>query len=209
MSNVNGKYIKDENGNIFSPITSAGSVIGKRSIGGANINLQSCFDGDYQYSAANVVELNIPDLVINKGQFYHFDVCGSFVGNTGDLASLLLTPLSGVPDISRVNISGSVNNDWSIVTNDNFGRGLMIARAFVGNSFLYSGTICFNNASINSICYGGSANGNYTVNVLIRSILSPFNSSNVTGFKIETTNSQYFSINNFNFRITDRFGKVM
>ena len=178
-------------------------------MGGANINLQSCFDGDYQYSAANVVELNIPDLVINRGQFYHFDVCGSFVGNTGDLASLLLTPLSGVPDTSRVNISGSVNNDWSNVTNDNFGRGLMIARAVVGNSFLYSGTMCFNNTSINSICYGGSTNGNNTINVLIRSILSPFNSSNVTGFKIETTNSQYFSINNFNFRITDRFGKVM
>lgn len=63
--------------------------------------------------------------------------------------------------------------------------------------------------SNNPICYGGSTNGNNTVNVLIRSILSPFNSSNVTGFKIETTNSQYFSINNFNFRITDRFGKVM
>lgn len=171
--------------------------------------MQSCFDGDYQYSAANVVELNIPDLVINKGQFYHFDVYGSFVGNPGDLASLLLTPLSGVPVTSRVNISGSVYNDWSIVTNDNFGRGLMIARAVVGNSFLYSGTICFNNTSINSICYGGSANGNNTINVLIRSILSPFNSSNVTGFKIETKNSQYFSINNFNFRITDRFGKVM
>ena len=85
----------------------------------------------------------------------------------------------------------------------------MIARAVVGNSFLYSGTICFNNTSINSICYEGSTNGNNTINVLIRSILSPFNSSNVTGFKIETTNSQYFSINNFNFRITDRFGKVM
>lgn len=32
MSQVNGKYIKDENGNIISPITSAESVV----FGGAN-----------------------------------------------------------------------------------------------------------------------------------------------------------------------------
>ena len=29
MSQVNGKYIKDENGNIFSPIVSSDSVITK------------------------------------------------------------------------------------------------------------------------------------------------------------------------------------
>lgn len=29
MSTVNGKYIKDENGNIFSPIVSSDSVITK------------------------------------------------------------------------------------------------------------------------------------------------------------------------------------
>lgn len=177
-------------------------------MGGANINLQSCFDGDYQYSASNITTLTISDLVINKGQFYHFDVCGSFVGNVGDVCSLLLTPLSGVPVMSRVNISGTVLNDWSNTTNDNFNRGLMIARAKVGNSFLYSGTICFNNTSLNSICFGGSANAGDTINVLIRTILSPFSDTNIKGFKIETTDSNYFSVNNFNFRITDRFGKV-
>lgn len=210
MSTVNGKYIKDENSNIFSPITSAGSVIGKRSIGGeANINLQSCFDGDYQYSASNITTLTISDLVINKGQFYHFDVCGAFVGNSGDISSLLLTPLSGVPVTSRVNIAGTTLNAWGNTTNDNFNRGLMIARARVGNSFLYSGTICFNNTALSSVCFGGSVNGGDTINVLIRTILSPFNDTNITGFKIETIDSSHFSVNNFNFRITDRFGKVM
>ena len=178
-------------------------------MGGANINLQSCFDGDYQYSASNIVTLTISDLVINRGQFYHFEVCGSFVGNVGDTCSLLLTPLSGIPVMSRVNISGVMNNKLDNVTNDNFNRGLMIGRGIVGNSFLYSGTICFNNTSLNCICSGGTVNGNDTINVLIRTILSPFNSTNITGFKIETTDSNYFSINNFNFRITDRFGKVM
>lgn len=43
MSTVNGKYIKDENGNIFSPITSAGSVIGKRLIGGGKYKLAIMF----------------------------------------------------------------------------------------------------------------------------------------------------------------------
>lgn len=43
MSKVNGKYIKDENGNIISPITSAESVIGKRSIGGGKYKLAIMF----------------------------------------------------------------------------------------------------------------------------------------------------------------------
>ena len=40
-------------------------------------------------------------------------------------------------------------------------------------------------------------------------VLLRLNDTSIMGFKIETTDSNYFSVNNFNFRITDRFGKVM
>lgn len=36
MSQVNGKYLKDENGNVFSPITSPGSIVYHKNGGGSS-----------------------------------------------------------------------------------------------------------------------------------------------------------------------------
>ena len=193
MSQVNGKYIKDENNNIISPITSTETIYykdGYDNSGDSNKNLQSLFsDNIYYENSSSIKEVTFDNYIIKENTFYEYKISGTLDGDTGAASSVLITPLIGIPGASRVNFFGYINNQVSAVSNDNFNSGLMIARGITGNRFLYSGTIHLSSSGVlQNVANGGTVNGNDTLNIQIRTLLAGYSGS-LTGFKLQASSS--------------------
>lgn len=60
----------------------------------------------------------------------------------------------------------------------------MLARGITGNGFLYTGTIFYNASVLQSVSNGGTVNGNDTLNIQIRTLLSGYSTQTLQGFTL-------------------------
>lgn len=93
MSEVKGKYLKDENGEIFSPITSASSIVAVPYSSLGKIKLDYFYQGYLKYvNASSIKNITFSGLEFEKNCFYDFNIAGTISGDAGSTGSILFKP---------------------------------------------------------------------------------------------------------------------
>lgn len=91
---VKGRYLRDENNEIFSPITSSSSIVaGVNKYNNENIKLDYFYDSYVKYVNSDTIStVNFADLKFEKGCFYDFNIAGTITGDAGATGSVLIKP---------------------------------------------------------------------------------------------------------------------